>query len=125
MISRNIKLEVQLIDDLLDITKLFKNKLVINEKPVDIHDELLHTIKLVGHDADSKNIKINIKLEAINVFINGDSARIQQIFWNIIKNAVKFTNIDGNIDIKTKNELNNITIEVKDSGIGFENNAIR
>ena len=74
MIARNIKLEVRLIDDLLDLTKLSKNKLILNEKPVDIHDELKHTITLVEHDTVSKDLNLISILQAHNSYVNGDPA---------------------------------------------------
>ena len=121
MIARNIKLEVRLIDDLLDITKIAKNKLMLHEKPVDIHNEINHTLSLVDHDVLSKNLKIITNFDAKNMYINGDPARIQQIFWNIIKNSVKFSKKESPIFIRTFNDsTTSITIEISDKGIGIE-----
>ena len=121
MIARNIKLEVRLIDDLLDITKIAKNKLMLHEKPVDIHNEINHTLSLVDHDVLSKNLKIITNFDAKNMYINGDPARIQQIFWNIIKNSVKFSGKGSPIVIRTFNDsTTSICIEIADQGIGIE-----
>jgi signal transduction histidine kinase len=86
--------------------------------PVDAHDELKHTINLVKHDAEDKFISFEMELKATEFIINADSSRLQQIFWNLVKNAVKFTPKYGKIRITTHNESSDLWVKVKDSGIG-------
>ena len=104
------------------MTKITKNKLVLAMAPVDAHDEIRHTINLVKHDAEDKLISFEVELNAKEYFISADSSRLQQIFWNLVKNAVKFTPKNGKIKITTQNEGEDmICVKVKDSGIGEEN----
>ena len=111
--------------DLLDVTKITKNKLVLSLKPVNVHKELEHTLQLVKHDAEQKNITLHTSFTATSVTMDADNSRLQQIFWNIVKNAVKFTPRDGHISITTLNEeADQITVRVTDSGIGVEPNAL-
>jgi signal transduction histidine kinase len=105
---------------LLDVTKITKNKLVLSLKNVSIHKELAHTIELVKHDIDDKQLKIETEFSASNFVMEADPSRLQQVFWNIVKNAVKFTPKKGKISISTKNEFENqISVRIKDSGIGI------
>ena len=104
--------------DLLDITKITKNKVALNFRHIDIHKELQHTLTLVKHDIQDKEIQLELQLEAVNTVISCDSSRLQQIFWNIVKNAVKFTQNSGKIMIHTFNHMNEVFVTVKDSGIG-------
>jgi signal transduction histidine kinase len=104
----------------LDVTKITKNKLVLSLKQVDAHHELLHTINLVKHDAEEKQICIETDFLAENFHIEADPSRLQQIFWNVVKNAVKFTPENGRIRITTRNDdMGLIRVEVKDTGIGI------
>ena len=93
-------------------------------KGLNVHQELEHTINLVHHDVLDKNINLKVNLMADNYCIEGDSPRLQQIFWNVVKNAVKFTPNEGTITITTINIDNYIQIKVQDSGIGIDSNSI-
>eukprot|EP01117_Protostelium_nocturnum_P015413 TRINITY_DN5978_c0_g1_i2.p2 TRINITY_DN5978_c0_g1~~TRINITY_DN5978_c0_g1_i2.p2 ORF type:complete len:550 (-),score=215.80 TRINITY_DN5978_c0_g1_i2:182-1831(-) len=120
MIHRNIQLEVQLIDDLLDVTKVTKGKMVLHFKIVEVHDLLHQVLQILQYDISKKELKIVTQLEAQNQTVEADPARFQQIFWNIIKNAVKFTPVGGTITIKSSNpQPGEFQVDVTDSGIGI------
>ncbi len=104
IIRRNISLEVQLIDDLLDITRITQGKLHLNVESVDMHQLVHHTMSIVQHEAKTKKLNLTIDLRAAHQFTLADSSRMQQVLWNIIKNAIKFTPIGGNITITSFNE---------------------
>jgi signal transduction histidine kinase len=103
MVTRQIRLQVQLIDDLLDITKSRQGKLQLHMQYVDMKLVVRQTIDLFQRAATDKGVAIRTFLEAEQTHVNGDSTRLQQILWNIIGNAVKFTPSGGSIVIRTYN----------------------
>jgi PAS domain S-box-containing protein len=119
MIRRNVELEARLIDDLLDLTRITRGKLSLNQHPLDVHVVLEETIGIVRADAETKQITLALDFRAEEHVISGDSIRLQQIFWNVLKNAVKFTPTMGNITLKTFAQAGAVFIEIIDSGIGM------
>lgn len=128
---RNVELETRLIDDLLDVTRIASGKLQIQASVVDLHDVIRHAIEICLLDAHSKSIHLEVRLEAEQFYVEGDAPRLEQVFWNLIKNAVKFTPVSGRIMVRTRNESSSqspggsqIICEVIDSGIGMEAQTI-
>jgi len=120
MIRRNVELEAKLIDDLLDLTRISNGKVQLQRRIVDAHDLLEQAIVVVQGDATSLSPKIKLELGASPHHVDGDPARIQQIFWNLIRNAVKFTPLNGSVTVCTGNpSLDTLCIEVVDTGIGI------
>ncbi len=121
VIRRNVELEARLIDDLLDITRISKGKLQLSFEVTSVHETLLRSYEICREDILQKNLEFEFRLQAVNEHVNGDPARLQQVFWNLIKNAVKFTPEDGQIAVETSNPTEDqIEIRVIDSGIGIE-----
>lgn len=122
MMRRNIELEARLIDDLLDLTLVAHGKLhLVQSGPVDIHDLLMHTEQIVENDAQAKSIHLQFDLKAGEHHVGGDSARLQQVFWNLFNNAVKFTPVGGTVTVRTANPaLGQIVLSVHDTGIGID-----
>ena len=121
MIRRNIELETRLIDDLLDITRIAHGKLELHKVPTDIHTVLSRAIETCRPSIDAKQQQLNLKLKARSTETNADAVRLQQVLWNIIRNAVKFTPTRGVITVSTKNlPGQKLQLEVQDTGIGFE-----
>lgn len=122
IIRQNIQLEARLIDDLLDIARIRNGKLQLHQSDTDVHDLLKRAIKICEPDITIKRLNLKVDLKATHSSIHADPARIQQIFWNIIANAVKFTPENGDIHISTANDENrgSIHLEIKDSGVGLE-----
>jgi PAS domain S-box-containing protein len=121
LISKNISLEARLIDDLLDLTRITRGKLPIEAAPVDVHSVLQDALVAAGPEIQQKEIVLTVALDADRHTVFGDSVRLQQVFWNVVKNAVKFTSAGGSMTITTgtvpgEDEL---LIEVTDSGIGL------
>ena len=121
MIRRNIDLEVKLIDDLLDLSRVTSGKLRLEFQAVHAHDILRHAIINSTGDAVGKQILIHQDMQASDDHLMADPARLQQIFWNLLRNAVKFTPDGGQITVRTHNEQKNqqLVVEVQDSGIGI------
>jgi signal transduction histidine kinase len=120
MIRRNVELEARLIDDLLDLTRIANGKVQLQRKIVDGHDLLDEALTVVRGDPSALHPHIDLQLSAARHFINGDAPRIQQVFWNLLRNAVKFTPLDGRIVIRTENpDAHTFRVTVKDTGIGI------
>lgn len=124
MISRNIALETKLIDDLLDLSRLVQGKLQINARVIDIHNGVRDTLAMVEHDARGKHLTIETTLEATRPFVLADAARMQQVLWNLVKNAIKFTPEGGSIRIGTGNDGNKLVITCEDTGIGIPSEVL-
>lgn len=120
-IVRNVTLEARLIDDLLDLTRIIHGKLLLEKKPVNLHDILHDALATVHEDARTKHIALTLDLIAEHRTLFADAVRIQQIFWNVLKNAVKFTQKGGRITISTRSDHENrlAIIKITDSGIGL------
>ncbi len=125
VVRRNVELEARLIDDLLDITRISKGKLQLSFEPISIHQILQRAYEICRNEIEAKNLEVNFALRAPHPYVEGDPARLQQVFWNLIKNSVKFTPEKGRISIETLNPApNNIEVRVIDTGIGIEPQAI-
>lgn len=119
-ILRNVQLEAQLIDDLLDVTRITRGKIEVHHEAVDVHELLENAVKIVKSDITSKAIQFTLELVAPNHHIWADPVRIQQVFWNLMNNAVKFTPTNGQICIRSYNKGSQFVFEITDSGIGID-----
>ena len=120
MIRRNAELEVRLIDDMLDLTRVTKGKLALNFDAVDVHLLVEQTLEICQSDIYRKKLQVKLQLDAAEHYVRADRARLQQVLWNLVKNAVKFTPQRGQITILTMNDGGNLRIDVSDTGIGIE-----
>ncbi len=120
MMRRNIELEARLIDDLLDLTRISRGKLQIHPAIVDLHQLIEQSAEIASNDGFGKQVRIVFALEAARPHVMGDSARLQQVFWNIIKNALKFTATGGRVTVCTRNDdAGMIVVSVTDTGLGI------
>lgn len=125
IIRRNADLEARLIDDLLDLTRIARGKLEIRRKRVDLHEQLQYAVKTCcGTDIEEKNLQVTVDAGAQRHHIWGDPARLQQVLWNLIKNAAKFTPAGGRIEVQTSSAENRIRVSVADTGIGIAADAM-
>ena len=126
MMSRNLSLEAQLIDDLLDVTRIRHGKLHLLPVLSDLHVLLNHTHEILSPASFEQRLELDFKLEARRHHAEVDPTRIQQVFWNLVRNAVKFTPAGGKITVSTRNdEKGRIIISVKDSGIGIREDMLQ
>jgi two-component system CheB/CheR fusion protein len=120
-IRKNIELEARLIDDLLDLTRIISGKLSLEMQDLDTHTALREAIKAIKAEVEEKQIRVSLKLKAKQHCISGDPARLQQVFWNVLKNAVKFTPSKGKIIVETStsSDTGSLLVKITDTGIGM------
>lgn len=120
LMKRNVDLEARLIDDLLDLTRIVQGKLSLNSEIADLHALVVATADMYQSDIQGKRLQLRMNLDALRHHAYGDPARMQQIFWNILKNATKFTPQHGLIEITSRNLPDgHLAISFRDSGIGM------
>lgn len=124
MIRRNVALEARLIDDLLDLTAISSGKVSLQRGRVDMHQLVAAVLAMVAEPLQDKQIALDLALEARNPLVDADQARMQQVLWNIIRNAIKFTPRGGRIRIHTSHEDGQFILECTDSGIGIAREAL-
>lgn len=121
MVCRNVELEARLIDDLLDLTRITRGKLQLHLRKSDAHDLLAHAMEIVRDDIRSRKLQLSVELFASDHHVLADSSRLQQVFWNVLKNASKFTPDHGAVTIRTFNpKPEALKIEISDTGVGIE-----
>lgn len=119
-IRRNVQFEARLIDDLLDLTRITRGKLELHPEAVDAHRLLHNALTIVHEDVTRKELDVVTELGASDHHIWADPIRIQQVFWNLLNNAVKFTPPGGRITTRSLNEGGRFIFEISDTGIGIE-----
>lgn len=119
MIRRNIELEARLIDDLLDLTRVANGKLSLTLDTVDVHEVIDAVLELFHSEIQIKQQDVHVERLAQHHYVRGDRARMQQMFWNLVRNAAKFTPDGGHIFVRTRDERMQVVIEVEDTGIGI------
>ncbi|HVW21699.1 MAG TPA: ATP-binding protein [Opitutaceae bacterium] len=122
VIEKNALIEARLIDDLLDLTRIEHGKITLDRQPVDLNAVLQDALVTVRADAQERRIAIDLALQPEAPTVLGDAARLQQVFWNVLKNAVKFTPPGGKIQVSSATDEGSrqVTVLVADSGIGLE-----
>ncbi|MEH2184551.1 PAS domain-containing protein [Nostoc sp.] len=118
-IERNAKLQVQLIEDLLDLSRVLRGKLSLNVMPVNLDQVILAALETVRLSAEAKSLHIQTTLAPLTRPVNGDAGRLQQVVWNLLSNAVKFTPKEGQITITLTQTANAAQIQVTDTGKGI------
>ncbi|MBD1845543.1 PAS domain S-box protein [Cyanobacteria bacterium FACHB-63] len=118
-IERNAKLQTQLIDDLLDISRILQGKLSLKSVPVDLNTTITAAIETVQLAVEAKGIHIQTQFECEGVTVLGDGGRLQQVVWNLLTNAVKFTPETGQIQIRLSTTQSRAQIQVTDTGRGI------
>ncbi len=118
-IERNARIQTQLIDDLLDVSRIVSGKLHLDVRPVDLSSMIEAAITVVRPAADAKSIQLTSKYQPDVGAISADSARIQQIVWNLLSNAVKFTPEAGRIEVRLERVNGHARLTVSDNGKGI------
>jgi signal transduction histidine kinase/ActR/RegA family two-component response regulator len=118
-IRKSATVQAQLIDDLLDVSRITAGKMKIEPEPVQLAPVVQSSIDTVRAAADAKRVELSSQIST-QVCVNGDERRLQQIVWNLLTNAVKFTPEGGNVAIELRQEQNSAVIEVRDSGQGID-----
>jgi PAS domain S-box-containing protein len=121
IIKRNVQLQARLIDDLLDLTRIARGKLHLELEDCDAHKIIKNALEIAHSAIATKQLKVTTDLEAKEYQILADCIRLQQVLWNLINNAVKFTAQGGEITIRTFNDkAGRFHFKIADTGIGIE-----
>src|SRR5215471_15992879 len=121
IIKRNVQLQARLIDDLLDLTRIARGKLHLELEDCDAHTIIENALEIAHSAIAAKQLNVSTELKAKDFRILADCIRLQQVFWNLINNAVKFTAQGGQITIRTFNDkAGRFHFEIADTGIGIE-----
>ena len=125
MLRRSVELEARIIDDLLDLTRIAKGMLSFSPEDTDVHELLQFLVGICHSELHSKQLRLSMRLNADRHCVYTDVGRLQQILWNVIKNAAKFTENGGTVGIVTSNDASeNLTIAVADNGIGMTSETL-
>ena len=124
LIRRNVKAELRLIDDLLDVTRISSGKLELSSETTDLHEVVRAAADVCEADFAAKRQRLRVTLGARRHIVRGDPQRLQQVLWNLLKNASKFTPLDGAIHVETSNADSRVLVAVTDTGIGIEADAL-
>jgi PAS domain S-box-containing protein len=118
-IERNAKSQAQLIEDLLDVSRIISGKMRLDVQPVELAPVIQMAIDSVRPAADAKSIRLNVVLDPRAGPVSGDPTRLQQIVWNLLSNAIKFTPKDGQVQVRLQRVNSHIEVIVSDTGIGI------
>jgi signal transduction histidine kinase len=124
VIGRNAKAQSELIDDLLDISRITSGKLLVERLEVDLCSVLKAAIQVVELAASAKKIHISTAFSEEKIRVSGDRARLQQVFWNLLSNAVKFTERGGTLRVEMMSKGPNVEVAVTDTGMGIDPNFL-
>ena len=132
MIHRNVLLEARLIDDLLDLSRIRRGTLVLKREVVDAHELINQVIEICGDDLRTARLQLVVHLAASGHHVEADPIRFQQVLWNLIKNAIKFTPPGGQVTVRSRDRMERsdgaagtgLLIEVSDTGIGIDREAL-
>lgn len=118
-IVRGVQLEARLIDDLLDLTRVARGKLSLDLRTVDLHESIRQAMQALEPDFNARGIAVVLALHAQNAEMRADPVRLQQVLWNILKNAAKFTPDRGRIEVRTASADGLARIQIHDTGVGM------
>ncbi|HEY2561565.1 MAG TPA: chemotaxis protein CheB [Caldimonas sp.] len=124
LLRRNVKAELMLIDDLLDVTRISSGKLEMARERTDMHEVVHAAADICGSDFHAKRQDLGLALHATRHVVPGDAARLQQVVWNLLKNAAKFTPVEGAVRVVSSNVDNRFVLVVADTGMGISSDAL-
>ncbi len=119
-IERNIRLQSQLIDDLLDMSRILSGKMRIEARPIAIGPIIDAALEIVSPAAENRGIRLRRQLDRESIEIFGDPARLQQVIWNLLSNAIKFTPGGGEVEVRVQRVDSWLQIVVRDTGQGID-----
>lgn len=125
MVRRSIELETRLIEDLLDLSRSISGKLSLRRQQVNLQSVLHDVVATVGPEIGEKKLRLHCELSDDPILLNADPARLQQVFWNLLKNAVKFSSVGGQVTIRCRDAVEGfVHVEVQDDGEGIDAAAL-
>ena len=124
-VRRNIELEVHLIDDLLDVTRIARGKIELNRSPVELCTVIERAVEVCKPDIEARRLEFGVDIgPSAPYWVEADVPRLQQVFWNLLRNAIKFTPYGGCVGIRCRPNEEHVVVEVNDSGMGIEPEAL-
>jgi signal transduction histidine kinase len=120
VVTRNAEALKQIIDDILDVSRITSGKLRLNVQTVDLDEILSNATATIQPAAEAKGVTLQTMLEADGASVTGDPDRLQQVVWNLLSNAVKFTGPGGRIELRLARVESSIQIIISDNGLGIE-----
>ena len=118
-IERNATSLTEIIEDVLDVSRIISGKIRLNVRPVDLETLIRESLEAVRPAADARGISIECSFDSSDARVSGDPERLQQIVWNLVSNAVKFTGRGGNVDVSLEHSASHVEVRVHDTGIGI------
>ena len=118
-IERNATSLTQIVEDVLDISRIVSGKIRLNVQPVEFPDIVRNAVDAITPAADAKGVRIETVLDPAATPISGDPERLQQVMWNLLSNAVKFTNRGGKVQVRLERVNSHVEVAVSDTGIGI------
>ena len=118
-IKRNAKAQAQIIDDILDVSRIITGNLYLDLQPIELAPVLESAINVVRPTADAKGIQIQVTFDREPAAVPGDANRLQQVFWNLLSNAVKSTPAGGKVFAQLRRVEGQVEVEVRDTGQGI------
>jgi PAS domain S-box-containing protein len=119
-IERNARVQAQIIADLLDMSRIISGKVQLDVQAIDLIEVVNAAIDAVNLSIEAKKLRLRVTLDAKAGRLRGDGGRLQQVFWNLLTNAVKFTPVGGHIDVVMERVNSHVEVSVSDSGAGIK-----
>lgn len=123
-IKRNAKAQAQIIDDILDVSRIITGNLYLDLHPIEIESVLEASLNVVRPTAEAKGIRLDLSFDQEPVSVSGDANRLQQVFWNVLSNAVKFTPSGGTVTVRLRKTEPYVSIDVADTGLGISSDFL-
>jgi PAS domain S-box-containing protein len=121
MMRRNIELQARLLEELADFTTVGQHKVRLRPEPIDVHQAVRFVLEICRSEIAAARIEVGLDLRATNITVLADSLRLQQVMWNVVRNAIKFSPPGSSISISSANETaGRVTLKFVDHGIGIE-----
>jgi two-component system CheB/CheR fusion protein len=125
MVRRNVEMEAKLIDDLLDVTRIARGKVELTRRTVELCTVINRAVEVCKPDIEARGLHFSVDLgPAAPYWVEADISRLQQVFWNLLNNAIKFTPHGGRLEVRCRPDAGSVIVEVKDNGIGIEAEAL-
>jgi signal transduction histidine kinase/ActR/RegA family two-component response regulator len=120
VIERNVTSQAQLIDDLVDVSRVASGKFRLDVRPIDLAPVIKAAAEAQGPASDAKHLRLQLVLDERAGLISGDSERLQQVMWNLVSNAIKFTPKGGRVQVLLQRAESHVEVSVSDSGVGID-----
>jgi signal transduction histidine kinase/ActR/RegA family two-component response regulator len=125
VIRRNAEMEAMLIDDLLDVTRIARGKVELRKRPTELREIIQRAVEVCLPDLDARKLEFAVHARDGPYIVDADVSRMQQVFWNLLKNSIKFTPVGGCVGIRCRRDGDgHVVVEVSDSGVGIEPEAL-